>query len=95
MRSDTVLGGIGPDYPSPDHTGAVRTITDLQRNDPLILTSVRGNCCRKEHQQYVELAVFQSRTAVAYTQIPTTSTDNHHTLASRALTAFGAARGER
>ena len=37
-RSDIVPGGVFPDYALPDHTGVVRTLSELQGRDPLILT---------------------------------------------------------
>ena len=80
MRADIVPGGVFPDYALPDHTGAVRTLSELQGRDPLILTLARGHYCPKEHQQHLELAAFQPKIAVAYTQIVTISTDEHHTL---------------
>jgi hypothetical protein len=43
MRSDIVPGGIFPDYALPDHTGTVRTLSELQGRDPLILTLARGS----------------------------------------------------
>ena len=69
MRSDITPGGVFPDYALPDHTGTVRTLSELQRGDPLVLTLARGHYCPKEHQQHLELAAFQSAIAVAYTQI--------------------------
>ena len=80
MRSDIIPGGIFPDYALPDHTGTVRTLSELQGRDPLILTLARGHYCPKEHQQHLDLAAFQPKLAVAYTQIVTISTDEHHTL---------------
>ena len=80
MRSDIVPGGRFPDYSLPDHTGTVRTLRELQGADPMILTLSRGHYCPKEHQQHRELAGFQSKIAVAYTQVVTISTDDHHTL---------------
>ena len=80
MRSDIVPGGVFPDYALPDHTGTVRTLGELQGRDPLILTLARGHYCPKEHQQHLELAAFQPKVAVAYTQIVTISTDERHTL---------------
>ena len=39
MRSgDIVPGGIFPNYELPDHTGTVRKLSELQGDDPLILT---------------------------------------------------------
>jgi peroxiredoxin len=46
----------------------------------MILTLARGHYCPKEHQQHLDLAAFQSKVAVAYTQIVTIATDEHHTL---------------
>jgi peroxiredoxin len=80
LRPDIRPGGIFPDYALPDHTGTVRALSELQGRDPLILTLARGNYCPKEHQQHLELAANYSKIAVAYTQIATIATDDHHTL---------------
>ncbi len=80
MRSDIVPGGVFPDYALPDHTGVVRTLSELQGRDPLILTLARGHYCPKEHQQHLQLAAFQPKVAVAYTQIVTIATDERHEL---------------
>ena len=69
MRSDVVPGGIFPNYELPDHTGELRKLSELQGDDPLILTLARGHYCPKEHQQHLELAAFYPKIAVAYTQI--------------------------
>ena len=57
-----------------------RKLSELQGDDPLILTLARGHYCPKEHQQHLELAAFYPRIAVAYTRIATIATDDHHTL---------------
>ena len=80
MRSDIVPGSAFPDYELPDHTDTLRKLSELQGEDPLILTLARGHYCPKEHQQHLELAAFYPKIAVAYTQIVTISTDDHHTL---------------
>ena len=80
MRHDLVPGNVFPDYQLPDHTGTPRRLSELQGDDPLILTLARGHYCPKEHQQHLELAAFYPKIAVAYTQIATISTDDHHTL---------------
>src|SRR5262244_1116526 len=41
MRSDIVPGGGLPDYSLPDHTGTVRTLSELQGRDPMILMLAR------------------------------------------------------
>ena len=79
MRSDITPGAKFPDYELPDHTKARRRLSELQGDDPLILTLARGHYCPKEHQQHLELAAFQAKVAVAYTSIATITTDAHHT----------------
>ena len=78
MRSDIKPGGTFPDYELPDHTSTPRKLSELQGDDPLILTLARGHYCPKEHQQHLELAAHYPKVAVAYTQIATISTDAHH-----------------
>ena len=51
MRSDIVPGGVFPDYELPDHTSTTLRLSELQGNNPLILTLARGHYCPKEHQQ--------------------------------------------
>jgi peroxiredoxin len=80
MRSDIVPGNTFPDYLLPDHTGTPRRLSQLQGDDPLILTLARGHYCPKEHQQHLELAEFYPKIAVAYTQVVTIATDDHHKL---------------
>lgn len=80
MPRDLTPGTVFPDYQLPDHTNTPRRLSELQGSDPLILTLARGHYCPKEHQQHRELAEFYPKIAVAYTQIVTISTDDHHTL---------------
>ena len=69
-----------PDYELPDHTKTMRRLSELQGDDPLILTLARGHYCPKEHQQHLQLAAFYPQIGVAYTQIATIATDDHHTI---------------
>jgi peroxiredoxin len=78
MRADIAPGAKFPDYELPDHTKVPRRLSELQGDDPMILTLARGHYCPKEHQQHLELAAFYPRIAVAYTQIATISTDEDH-----------------
>jgi peroxiredoxin len=80
MRPDIKPGAIFPDYELPDHKSTPCRLSQLQGEDPMILTLARGHYCPKEHQQHLELAASYSKIAVAYTQIVTISTDDHHTL---------------
>jgi peroxiredoxin len=90
MRSDITPGGVFPDYALPDHTGTVRTLSELQSRDPMILTLARGHYCPREHQQHLELAAVQPMIAVACTHIVTISTDDQ-----LALREFRASVGAR
>jgi peroxiredoxin len=78
MRSDITPGSLFPDYELPDHENVSRRLSELQGDDPLIVTLARGNYCPKEHQQHLEIAANFSKIAVAYTRIATISTDDHH-----------------
>ena len=80
MRPDIKPGGTFPDYELPDHTDTPRKLSELQGDDPMILTLARGHYCPKEHQQHLQLAAIYPQIAVAYTQIATIATDDHHTL---------------
>jgi peroxiredoxin len=80
MRPDIIPGSSFPDYELPDHTRTPRKLSGLQGDDPLILTLARGHYCPKEHQQHRDLVSLYPKIAVAYTQIVTISTDDHHTL---------------
>jgi peroxiredoxin len=79
MWPDIAPRGTPPDFELPDHTSTPRRLSELQGDDPLILTLARGHYCPKEHQQHRQLAAFYPQIAVAYTQIATISTDDHHT----------------
>jgi peroxiredoxin len=76
MRPDIVPGGVFPDYALPDHTGAVRTLEELQGRDSMVLMLARGHFCAKEHQQHADVAAAQPKFVVAYTRIVTVSTDD-------------------
>ena len=73
-------GDSFPDYELPDHENVPRRLSELQGDDPMILTLARGHYCPKEHQQHLELAAFYPKLVVAYTRIATIATDEHHTL---------------
>jgi peroxiredoxin len=80
MRSDITPGSTFPDYELPDHENVTRRLSELQGDDPMILTLARGHYCPKEHQQHLELAAnYPKIHNVGYTRIVTISTDPHHT----------------
>ena len=78
MRADIVPGGTFPDYEARPREPPPKAQRD-QGDDPMILTLARGHYCPKEHQQHLELAAHYPKINVAYTQIATISTDEHHT----------------
>ena len=81
MRSDIAPGATFPDYELPDHDETSRAgSASCRATIPLILTLARGHYCPKEHQQHLELAAFYPEVAVAYTQVATIATDEHHEL---------------
>jgi peroxiredoxin len=72
-------GDTLPDYELPDHESVQRKLSEIQGDDPMILTLARGHYCPKEHQQHLELATNYPKINVAYTAIATITTDDHHT----------------
>jgi peroxiredoxin len=80
MRPDIKTGATFPDYELPDHESVLRKLSEIQGDDPLILTLARGHYCPKEHQQHLELAAHYPKFNVAYTKLATIATDPHHTL---------------
>ena len=80
MRSDIVPGAVLPDYELPDHTDELRRLSEIQGDNPMILTLARGHYCPKEHQQHLELAANYPKINVAYTKVATIATDEHHAL---------------
>ena len=47
MRNDLVPGNVFPDYRLPDHTETPRRLSELQGDDPLILTLRAATTARK------------------------------------------------
>src|SRR3954468_2655022 len=80
MRSDIKPGGSSPDYELPDHENVPRKLSELQGDEPMILTLARGHYCPKEHQQHLELAAHYPKFVVGYAAIATIATDEHHAL---------------
>jgi len=80
MRPDIVPGATFPDYELPDHENVSRRLSEIQGEDPLVLTLARGHYCPKEHHQHLELAASYPKFVVGYTRLATIATDEHHTL---------------
>ncbi len=76
MRADIVPGATFPDYELPDHTGKHRTLSEIQRGDPMIVMLSRGNYCPKDRRQLEGLALLHRELEVGYCRLVTISTDN-------------------
>jgi peroxiredoxin len=76
MRADIVPGATFPDYELPDHTGKHRTLSEIQRGDPMIVMLSRGNYCPKDRRQLEGLALLHRELEVGYCRLVTISSDN-------------------
>jgi peroxiredoxin len=75
MHADLAPGATFPDLELPDHSGVVRTLTELAEGDPLVLTFFRGWWCPKEQTFFRGLVRFQEEVEVAYTRLVSVSID--------------------
>jgi peroxiredoxin len=76
MRADIVPGAVFPDYELPDQRGIHRTLSELQKGDPLVLVLSRGGFCPKERRQHEGLLQLYREMQVGYCRLVTISTDN-------------------
>jgi peroxiredoxin len=76
MRQDIVPGSTFPDYELPDHTGAHRKLSELQKGDPMVLVLARGGFCPKDRRQHDGLVELFREIDVGYCRLVTLSTDN-------------------
>lgn len=79
MRSDIKPGATFPDFTLPDHTKAMRKLSDIQGDQLMIVFLTRGFFCPKDRQQMLELVRFHPQLVVGYTQVVTITTDDWHT----------------
>lgn len=75
MRADLVPGGSFPDLALPDHAGNERRLSELAREDPVILQFYRGWWCPKEQAFFKTLVQLQDGAEVAYTRLVSVSVD--------------------
>jgi peroxiredoxin len=76
MRPDITIGAVFPDYRLADHTGDVRSISEIQRRLPMVLHLARGGYDPKEHRFLGRLADDYVDFKVAYTRLCVITTDN-------------------
>ncbi|HEX6920484.1 MAG TPA: redoxin domain-containing protein [Actinomycetes bacterium] len=75
MRADLTPGRGFPDLELPDHTGVIRTLSELAEGDPLVLSFFRGWWCPKEQAFFRGLARLQEEVEVAYSRLVSVSVD--------------------
>src|SRR6476619_6966077 len=76
MRSDIVPGAVFPDYELSDHTAKRRKLSELQREDPMVLVLSRGAYCPKDRRQHEGLVQLHRELEVGYCRLVTISTGN-------------------
>ena len=76
MRSDIVPGAAFPDYELSDHAGKRRKLSELQRQDPMIVVLGRGGFCPKDRRQHEGLVQLHRELEIGYCRLVTISTDN-------------------
>jgi peroxiredoxin len=73
---DLSPGAHFPDLDLPDHTGRVRTLSELAGRDPVALLASRGWWCPKEQRYMRELSRIQGEFEVAYAKLVVVSVDS-------------------
>jgi peroxiredoxin len=76
MRSDVTPGAAFPDYELSDHAANRRKLSELQRQDPLVLVLSRGGFCPKDRRYAEGLLQLHREMEVGYCRLVTISTDN-------------------
>jgi peroxiredoxin len=82
MRPDLVPGATFPDFELLDHTGAMRRLSELQGDNPLVLVLSRGKHCPREQQHHRELTKLWEWCQVAFTGMVTIAANDLHDLNS-------------
>jgi peroxiredoxin len=78
MRPDIVPGATVPDFELPDQDGVSRRLSELQGDDPLVLSLGRGEHCPRERQHQRELIKLHEWCAVAFTGLVTVLPNDLH-----------------
>ena len=76
MRPDMVPGATFPDYELSDHTGKRRKLSEIQKQDPMVLVLSRGGYCPKDRRQHEGLVRLHDELDVGYCRMVTISTDS-------------------
>src|SRR5215472_3095478 len=76
MRSEIIPGAIFPDYELADRTAKRHNLSELQRQDPMVLVLSRGGYCPRDRRQAELLIQLHRELEVGYCRVVTISTDN-------------------
>jgi peroxiredoxin len=78
MRADIKPGARFPDYVLPDHTGTPRTLSEIQRGDPMIVVLAREAYSAKDQVQQEGLVQLwrEMKPGVGYGRLVTITTTN-------------------
>ncbi len=68
-------GSAFPDLELPDHTGRLRSLTEIAGGDPLVLVTSRGWWCPKEQRFLRGLVALQDELEIAYSRLAVLSID--------------------
>ena len=69
MRSDVIPGAVFPDYELSDHTARRRKLSDLQREDAMVLVLARGGYCPRDRRQHEGLLQLERELEVGYCRV--------------------------
>jgi len=76
MRSDITQGAVFPDYELSDHTGNHRKLSELLKQDTMVVVLGRGGFCPKDRRQAEGLLELHREMEVGYCRLVTITTDN-------------------
>jgi peroxiredoxin len=80
MRDDIRPGATFPDYELPDHTKAMRRLSQLQgQDDPMLVVLIRGFFCPKDREQLEALTAFHPQLVVGSCHLVVITADDWHT----------------
>jgi peroxiredoxin len=83
MRPDVTVGSVFPDYALPDHNGEPRTLSEIQRDDPMVIVLAREVYSAKDQVQHEGLVELwrEMKPGVGYCRLVTiTTTDPQEAL---------------
>ncbi|MBA2427565.1 MAG: redoxin domain-containing protein [Actinobacteria bacterium] len=75
MREDLKAGATFPDVKLLDHSGNVRSLSELAGGDPVVVHFYRGWFCPKERRFFAGLLELQAEAEVAYSRIVSISVE--------------------